>query len=119
AIDKRRQEADRQESERLLYVAMTRAREYLLLCGNVGRNRSTNWADSLFPLLGILGAPSEPETQTLMGGIQARVAPLAYYAQASALSPESGASARRMAEARADRLAAALLAGESLEPLLG
>ncbi len=119
AIEKRRQEADRKESERLLYVAMTRAREHLILCGNVGRNRNFNWADNLFPLLGILAAPPEPEIHTLAGGSTARIAPLAAEAHAASLVTKgSGSSTRRQAEARADRLAAAILSGDPLEPLL-
>jgi ATP-dependent helicase/nuclease subunit A len=78
--DNKRQQADRKEAERLLYVGMTRAREYLILCGNVGRNRGFNWADNLFQLLGQSDAPPEPETRTLTGGLQARVASLAHYA---------------------------------------
>jgi len=117
AIDKRRQSADRKESERLLYVAMTRAREHLILCGNIGRNRGFNWADSLFPLLGLLGAPPEPEPQALLGGIRAYIAPLTHYAQASAVSG-SPSAARRQAQAHADRIAAAILTGEPLEAAL-
>lgn len=79
AIDKQRQEADMQESARLLYVAMTRAREHLILCGNIGRNRGFNWADNLFPILGVLDVPPEPEKRTLTGGVAATVAPLAHY----------------------------------------
>ena len=67
AIDRQRQEADKKEAARLLYVAMTRAREHLILCGNIGRNRSFNWADGLFQLLGLLSAPPEPEVQVSGG----------------------------------------------------
>ncbi len=98
---------------------MTRAREHLILCGNVGRNRNFNWADNLFPLLGLLTAPPEPEIHTLSGGSAARIAPLAFEAQASAIpSSWSASTARRQAETRADRIAAAILNGDPLEPLL-
>ncbi|HLV81380.1 MAG TPA: UvrD-helicase domain-containing protein [Chthonomonadaceae bacterium] len=116
AIEKRRQAADREESDRLLYVAMTRAREYLLLCGNIGRNFGQNWSDRLVPLLGLLEAPPEPETQTLLGGLSARVAPLAHYIHAPVTSlPGSAVTARRQAEARADCLAEAILSCQPLD----
>ncbi|HZT43053.1 MAG TPA: UvrD-helicase domain-containing protein [Chthonomonadaceae bacterium] len=119
AIEKRRQEADRQESDRLLYVAMTRAREHLILCGNLGRNYGHTWSDNLFPQLGLLEAPPEPQTQTLMGGLSARVAPLSHYVHAPLSGqPGSALSARRQAEARADRLAEAILSGQLLEAAL-
>jgi ATP-dependent helicase/nuclease subunit A len=121
AIDKRRLEADKRESARLLYVAMTRAREHLVLCGNLGRNWGENWADSLFPLLGILDAPQEPEMRTLVGGIAAQVAPLAHYVHAGSSEGSVGATqrGRREAEARADRVARAIMSGESVESALG
>lgn len=116
AIDKQRQDADREEAARLLYVSMTRAREHLLLCGNVGRNFGFNWADNLFRLLGILEAPPEPQTQILTGGLQAQVAPLAHYVHLSHTNlPGSEASSRHQAEARADRIATAILRDEPLE----
>jgi ATP-dependent helicase/nuclease subunit A len=46
-------ERDSEEMKRLLYVALTRAREHLILCGNIGRNRGFNWADMIFSALGI------------------------------------------------------------------
>jgi ATP-dependent helicase/nuclease subunit A len=49
----------REEMKRLLYVAMTRARERLILCGNLGRNRGFNWADLVCSALGI--APDTPD----------------------------------------------------------
>jgi ATP-dependent helicase/nuclease subunit A len=110
AIDRLRQNADRQESARLLYVAMTRAREHLILCGNLGRNRGYNWADNLFPILGVLDIPSEPERRLLAGGIAAQVAPLTYYAHTPlAERPEGTMFARRASEQLADKLAHALL----------
>lgn len=83
AIDHLRREADQQESDRLLYVAMTRARERLILCGNLGRNRGLNWGDRLFPALGVNAAPPQPTVQTLVGGIQAAIAPLSHYVRTS------------------------------------
>jgi ATP-dependent helicase/nuclease subunit A len=78
AIDQRRQEEDKEESERLLYVAMTRAREHLILCANAGRSRAYNWGENLLPLLGLLEPPPEPRIQILAGGVAARIAPMNY-----------------------------------------
>ena len=112
AIDARRREADIEEANRLLYVAMTRAREHLILCGNVGRNWGVNWADKLFPLLGILDAPPEPEQAVLLGGIPATRAPLSHYVHAPITgTPCSPALARRDARKQADDIALAILNG--------
>lgn len=49
-------EREKQEAHRLLYVAMTRAEEHLILSFSRGRNRPTNWAklvDSKFQVDGI------------------------------------------------------------------
>jgi hypothetical protein len=98
---------------------MTRAREHLILCGNLGRNYGQTWSDNLFPQLGLLEAPSEPEMLTLMGGLHARVAPLAHYIHTPLSGlPGSAMTARRQAEARADRLAEAILSGQPLESVL-
>lgn len=113
AIDARRQAADRQESERLLYVAMTRAREHLILCGNIGRNRGFNWADSLFPLLGVLEAPPEPHVQKVAGGVPARIAPISHYVHTSQ-SSEPTLTQRQKSEARADGIARAILDGRQV-----
>ena len=83
AIDRLRQKAERQESERLLYVAMTRAREHLILCGNLGKNRGLNWGDQLFSQLGVLEVPPQPLVQTLIGGLEARIAPMTHYSGSS------------------------------------
>jgi ATP-dependent helicase/nuclease subunit A len=103
AIAKHRQEADKREYLRLLYVAMTRAREHLILCGNVGRNRGFNWADAVFPALGITSVPAAAERLTLNGGIEAMVAPLTQlYADggiSSAASSSSYEEGERLAEA--------------------
>ena len=83
AIEKMRMERDKRESERLLYVAMTRARERLVLSGSLprpGKNLGGSWADSLFEMLGVNSIGSEPELRTLLNGIKAIVAPLRYYA---------------------------------------
>ncbi|MCW3098226.1 MAG: helicase/exodeoxyribonuclease subunit, partial [Chthonomonadaceae bacterium] len=116
AITQQREEADRKEYDRLLYVAMTRAREHLILCGNLGRNRGTTWANSLFTTLGVLEVPQEPVLQTLRGGLTARIASLAAYVHAphSADAPHARRSA---ADTLPDRVAQALLAGEPIDPL--
>ena len=111
AIDLLRERADKAEYERLLYVAMTRAREHLILCGNQGRNFGLNWADSLFRLLARLDAPNEPTDCLLSGSIIARVAPMAHYVHAPAdLNPDIPAPARLRIAARAEKLAKDLLA---------
>ncbi len=92
AIVKQRQEADKKEYERLLYVAMTRAREHLILCGDTGRNNRYNWASELFPLLGILDVPPNPEIRLLSGGIEARVAPLIHDAHAPIVAQRTSAN---------------------------
>jgi len=53
--------AERQESYRLLYVALTRAKDYLLLTAHAGYQRSTGetWAD-LFRALADPAAPANP-----------------------------------------------------------
>ena len=115
AIDLLRERADKAESERLLYVAMTRAREHLILCGNQGKNYGLNWADSLFRLLALLDAPMEPTDCLLSGGLTARVAPMSYYVHAPAdLNPDIPAPARRRIAACAERFAKELLAEETL-----
>lgn len=112
-LDRQRQEADRGEAARLLYVAMTRAREHLLLCGNLGRNRGFTWSDQIFELLGVNELPAEPEDRTLMGGLIARIAPLAYDLHHLHSGPASlTASARQAAEQARDHLARAIAQGE-------
>ena len=111
AIDTLRVKADKAEYERLLYVAMTRAREHLILCGNMGRNYGVNWADSLFRLLALLDVPTEPTDCLLAGGLTARIAPMSHYVHAPADSnPDVPAPGRRQIAERAERLAASLLA---------
>jgi ATP-dependent helicase/nuclease subunit A len=118
AIDRQRQEADKKEAARLLYVAMTRAREHLILCGNIGRNRSFNWADGLFQLLGLLNAPPEPEVQVLAGGIRAQVASLAYYRQIpNTLAGTPTRAAQIQQSALRDRIADAIATGEPLDTM--
>ena len=113
AIDKMRRQADEKEMARLLYVAMTRAREHLVLCGNLGRNMGLNWGDSLFRLLALLDAPTEPTTMNLTGGIAASVAPLSHYVHAPNVQTLSASTAvRRQTEERAQQLADALLTAE-------
>ena len=111
AIDLLRERADKAEYERLLYVAMTRAREHLILCGNMGKNYGLNWADSLFRLLSLLDAPMEATDCVLSGGLLARVAPMSHYVHAPAdANPDIPAPARRRIAERAERLAKEMLA---------
>ena len=104
AIDKIRQRAEQEEAERLLYVAMTRAREHLILCGNLGKNRGINLGDRLFAGLGVLEMPSQPLVQTLIGGIEAQIAPFTHYTGTSPAglpTPHSPESATSMVEVEA------------------
>ena len=116
ALAQQREEADRKEYDRLLYVAMTRAREHLILCGNLGRNRGTTWANSLFTTLGVLEVPPEPVVQPLRGGLTARIASLASYMHTprAADSPQTRRTATDMLP---DQVVKALLAGEMIEGL--
>lgn len=116
AIAQQREEADRREYDRVLYVAMTRAREHLILCGNLGRNRGTTWANSLFTTLGVLEVPPKPVVQPLRGGLTARIASLAGYVHApcSADAPQTRSSA---SDALPDRVVQALLSGQSIDDL--
>ena len=116
AIVQRREEADRKEYDRLLYVAMTRAREHLILCGNLGRNRGVTWANSLFTTLGVLEAPPEPMMQSLRGGLTARVAPLAHYVH-TPTSSDALPERRSPSDALPDRVVQALLAGDPIDAL--
>ncbi len=116
AIAQRREEADRKEYDRLLYVAMTRAREHLILCGNLGRNRGYTWANSLFTTLGVLEVPSEPVVQALRGGLTARVGPLAHDVHTPRAS-EAPSERRSPSDALPDRVVQALLAGDPIDTL--
>ncbi len=117
ALAQQREEADRKEYDRLLYVAMTRAREHLILCGNLGRNRGTTWANSLFTTLGVLEVPTEPVTQLVRGGLSARIASLAGYVHAPRSADASPGRRGSTADTLPDRVAQALLAGEPIEDL--
>ena len=119
AIDHRRREADREETERLLYVAMTRAREHLILCGNLGRNRGVNWGDHLFPALGVIEAPPQPVLQTLIGGVDAVIAPLAHYAHMSIVGDAASAGSHHGTDpaSLANRLLEALLTDEPFQSI--
>ena len=118
-IDRQRQEADKKESARLLYVAMTRAREHLVLCGNIGRNRQFNWADEVFNLIGILDTPPEPDVQTLAGGLKAHVCSLAYYRQLpNTLSPTPTRAAQMRQNALRDEIAQAIVNNQPLDFVL-
>ncbi len=80
AVQQREIEQEREEMARMLYVAMTRAREHLILSGNIGAVKShVNWMNDIAQTLGVIGLPQKPETRTLLGGVKAAVAPLTYY----------------------------------------
>lgn len=81
AIAEMKRRQNLQESERLLYVAMTRAKERLILCGNINRSKKLNWARMLFEIIGVQAVPPQQEDTTLIGGIPATLAPLTQYYQ--------------------------------------
>ncbi|HSV72283.1 MAG TPA: UvrD-helicase domain-containing protein [Chthonomonadales bacterium] len=75
ALDARRRTAEDEESMRLLYVAMTRARERLILSGASGGGRGgPTWADIVFSSSGIT-APQEPVVLRTPYGVEVAVWP--------------------------------------------
>ncbi len=116
AIVQRREETDKKEYDRLLYVAMTRAREHLVLCGNLGSNRGYTWAGGLFTTLGVLEVPPDPVIQTLRGGLNVRIAPLSHYVHAP-VRPDMLPGGEPISGISPDRIADALLEGASMEAL--
>ncbi len=76
AIVGRRDQQLKEESARLLYVAMTRACDKLILCGNAGRNRGYNWMDQILPILGISAAPPRRTIVSLQSGGEILVSPM-------------------------------------------
>ncbi len=76
AIVHQRETEDQSELTRLLYVAMTRSKEHLILAGNTGSNSGFNWADIVFQSLGVMEPPPDPTVAVLAGGITARTAAL-------------------------------------------
>ena len=65
-----------EEELRVLYVAMTRAMEKLILCGSIsnGKKRGVNWSDEVFPALGIT-VPDKKENREI-GGTIIKVIPM-------------------------------------------
>ena len=101
-----------EESLRLLYVAMTRAGEHLILAGNAGRNRGYNWTDLILPVLRISEAPTAAYHHRLNSDAEMYVAPLSeYYCTAS---DNQYTDANRLREL----LVNALIAGEVIEPVI-
>ncbi len=100
------QEQELKESARLLYVALTRAREHLLLSGCMGGNKE-NWADQVFPLLGLLGAGEAAEKRLLAGDIEAWVAPHSAYTAGQ--QEVSEARSRQRVQHRAEEMVTAIL----------
>ncbi len=74
-----REARERAEYIRLLYVAMTRARDYLILSGDLIPVKGFNWASLVFPSIGILEAPRAPQIVQLVGGHTALLSPIMYY----------------------------------------
>ena len=76
-IRRERLAAEDEEEMRVLYVAMTRAKEHLVLCASTeSRRRGANWADMILPLCGILAPPTEPGIHSLAGDSAARLVPM-------------------------------------------
>jgi len=115
SIDAKRTAAYLEEADRLLYVAMTRAREHLVLCGNLGRNRGTNWGDKILGLLDLDEIPPEPAHLVFAGDMQARISPLHFYSRLADTGIGSDSAGPIESDADyADRLARALLTREPL-----
>ncbi len=74
AEDKKR--AEREEANRLLYVALTRAREHLVLCGATQARARETWATMVFGHMAVT-QPEQPETRIGPGGIAMRLTPMA------------------------------------------
>jgi ATP-dependent exoDNAse (exonuclease V) beta subunit len=75
AISESRNDRDLREAHRVLYVAMTRARERLVLSGSAtARRAGSSWADTVFGQLGIVAPPQAPQLLSWADGV--RVAPL-------------------------------------------
>ena len=108
-IEKQKKRADSLEAERVLYVAMTRAREHLVLCGNLGKNNKPNWGDDLFALLGILDCPEKPEERFLMGGLKAQISPISYYTSTSVADLNNPFHSIHQSELRASQIANSIL----------
>ncbi|MDQ2730973.1 MAG: hypothetical protein M3Y56_04885, partial [Armatimonadota bacterium] len=66
------EQKDLDESLRLLYVAMTRAREYLILAGAYPATART-WAGRILPCLGVNAAPEEDAVLETVPGLQITV----------------------------------------------
>ena len=76
ALDACRRREEDAESMRLLYVAMTRARERLILSGAAGGGRGgPTWADIVFTSAGIT-VPQEPEVRTTTFGVPVALWPM-------------------------------------------
>lgn len=60
ALEEQRTRAGLEEEMRVLYVALTRAQERLILSGQALPRGKTSWATVLFPVLGIAGPPAAP-----------------------------------------------------------
>lgn len=77
AIAALKREAEDAEANRLLYVALTRAREHLVLCSSTGgRSRGANWAERVLPNFGILAPPEEVQLRPWGDDDPMRVAPI-------------------------------------------
>lgn len=74
-VVEQRKRREREESNRVLYVALTRAREHLVLCGATQSRSRDTWANMVFGHMGIT-QPDRPETRIGPGGIAAYITPM-------------------------------------------
>ncbi|MCZ2076198.1 MAG: UvrD-helicase domain-containing protein [Bryobacterales bacterium] len=70
----RTKERDKAESDRLLYVAMTRAKEHLVLSFAVGKKAPSGWPSAIAGAFGIaLDGPAEPAEIDTISGFRLKV----------------------------------------------
>ncbi len=111
AIVRQKEIVEESEFARLLYVAVTRSREHLILAGNAGNNRGFNWADLIFQSLGVLEPPPQPELKIVAGGIPARISALSHSIYSTSVMSDSNQNRPRYSAA-AEELAQELLSHE-------
>ncbi|MBI2423794.1 MAG: UvrD-helicase domain-containing protein [Candidatus Hydrogenedentes bacterium] len=104
AIMQRRKMEEQEEYSRLLYVALTRARDYLLLCGH-DKPKPDSWFDLLE---GVFGLCSKDDG-ALIGASGCRAALLSPLAAGSAMRSNSQAVDSRVLQAHLDRAAQPLV----------
>lgn len=91
AIEKHEKEADAAEQIRLLYVAMTRAQDHLIISGNYEKNRpELSWLGRIAKHFGL---PADPQAQeSVIGPVLYRVPPAPPAAPESRSAAQPGAA---------------------------